>query len=209
VVAKKSGKHSAAGFRVFYDYFGGAASWQGVAAWFFCCIIAEAWVCARWESERDVLVLRANSFFFLSNLVLVFLVLGFPNESLPAFMERYVFAYRASSNQGGSNQTSGACPFVFKRCCGRWHDSRERSFPAPLFTIRDRLAHQVSQLFVEESLFCPRYRTLLTEGACPRREERNTPAVMGRGQAVLHNSSQKRVAISGASDPEADWAAVP
>ena len=122
---------------------------------------------------------------------------------IPAFMERGD-QHIGFGIMGGSNQPLAHAQFVSNVVDYGWNI--QAALSAPRFTIRDN-AEAIKCTIVLESRVSPEVQAELRKKGHDLVMRKNFSALMGRGQAVLHNS--KTGMNFAASDPRADGSAEP
>jgi len=122
---------------------------------------------------------------------------------IPAFMERGD-EHIGFGIMGGSNQPLAHAQFVSNVADYGWNI--QAALSAPRFTIRDT-GESIKCTIVMESRVAPEVQAQLRQKGHDLVMRKEYSALMGRGQAVLHNSATGM--NFGASDPRADGAAEP
>ncbi len=122
---------------------------------------------------------------------------------IPAFME-HDDLHIGFGIMGGSNQPLAHAQFVSNVV--DYGMNIQGALSAPRFTIRDT-GEPIKCTIVVESRIAPAVQNSLRQKGQVLIVRKEYSAVMGRGQAVLHNS--KTGGNSGASDPRADGSAEP
>jgi gamma-glutamyltranspeptidase / glutathione hydrolase len=122
---------------------------------------------------------------------------------MPAFME-HDDLHIGFGIMGGSNQPLAHAQFVSNVV--DYGMNIQGALSAPRFTIRDT-GEPIKCTIVVESRIAPAVQNSLRQKGQVLIVRKEYSAVMGRGQAVLHNS--KTGGNSGASDPRADGSAEP
>jgi gamma-glutamyltranspeptidase/glutathione hydrolase len=122
---------------------------------------------------------------------------------IPAFMERGD-EHIGFGIMGGSNQPLAHAQFVSNIADYGWNI--QAALSAPRFTIRDT-GDAIKCTIVMESRVSPDVQAQLRQKGHDLVMRKEYSALMGRGQAVLHNSATGT--NFGASDPRADGAAEP
>jgi gamma-glutamyltranspeptidase/glutathione hydrolase len=122
---------------------------------------------------------------------------------IPAFMERGD-EHIGFGIMGGSNQPLAHAQFVSNIADYGWNI--QAALSAPRFTVRDT-GEGINCTILLESRVSPEVQAELRKKGHDLKMRKDYSALMGRGQAVLHNS--KSGTNFGASDPRADGAAEP
>jgi gamma-glutamyltranspeptidase / glutathione hydrolase len=122
---------------------------------------------------------------------------------IPAFMERGD-EHIGFGIMGGSNQPLAHAQFVSNVADYGWNI--QAALSAPRFTIRDT-GESIKCTIVLESRVSPEVQSQLRQKGHDLVLRKDYSAVMGRGQAVLHNSATST--NFAASDPRADGSAEP
>ena len=122
---------------------------------------------------------------------------------IPAFMERGD-EHIGFGIMGGSNQPLAHAQFVSNVADYGWN--LQAALSAPRFTIRDT-GESIKCTIVLESRVSPEVQSQLRQKGHDLVLRKDYSAVMGRGQAVLHNSATGT--NFAASDPRADGSAEP